>query len=163
LLNLFTAQAENKDYSKYMSVKVKESLRLIETKASVILPSPEGDKSVEMPQWQKSYDIALSEAKEADNPIAAFIAMYALKTIWGEQRKPEDYELLAKTLYAHSLCEGYVSYGKVFESGIVENKNLTKAKEIYEEGLKKCKVSFYPDVLNSAIARVEWAQKRGVK
>jgi hypothetical protein len=141
----------------YLDASTKQILEFLKTKKST---KTYGNNQVMMTPWEDVYSRALKEAKKG-NPIASYLAMYALKTIWGEQRKPADYKLLAKELYKSKQCEGYISFGKVFEQGIEVKVDYQKALEVYQEGLEKCAdISYYGAVLNTGIARVEWKSGR---
>jgi len=157
-LQLFYEQANVNEYKKYETFRVKEALNLIETKKPITLDK-EGKKSVDLPQWPEALAVAKKEAIEQNNPLAAYISLYIIKTLYGVQTKPDDFRELSKILYKHNICEGFLSYGKVFE----DMKDYIKAKEIYKEGTKKCKASFYPNLLQNAYSRVEYKIKKGIK
>lgn len=162
-MGMFWEQIEgNKEQleKEYLDKNTKQIIELLDTKKE---QKTYGDNKVQMTPWGDIYSRALTEARKG-NPIAAYVGMYALKTVWGEQRKPKDYSLLAKELYKSKQCEGYIAYGKVFEQGIEVKVDYNRALEIYQEGLKQCEnISYYGAVLNTGIARAEWKSGRKSK
>lgn len=114
--------------------------------------------SYTVPKWGEAYNSFKKSVEVNKNPISAFLALHIINSYFGKKDYINDYKNFSQLLYENEkgICDAYINYGSIFEEGLMEKKDLAKAKSIYEQGLKEaCTSGWKKQIIESKL----WALK----
>lgn len=114
--------------------------------------------SYTVPKWGDAYNSFKKSVTVNNNPISAFLGLHIINSYLGKKDYINDYKNFSQLLYENEkgICDAYINYGSIYEEGLMEKKDLVKAKAIYEEGLNKaCTSGWKRQIVESKL----WALK----
>lgn len=104
--------------------------------------------------WNRVYENLVKSNNVYQNPISAYYGVYIINKYMGQVNKLDDYKKFSETLYAKekNMCQSFLNYGAIFEKGLGSPINISKAIEVYEEGLRlACKDGWQKQVVESKL------------
>lgn len=124
---------------------------------------PGAPSTIAMPNYPKAIASLAESVRKTGNPIAAYEGSMIINTYLGLKFKNAKtmQKMFTEALYRERTCEGFLNKGKSLMYGTLEKKNLTKAKQVLEEGIKRCKgVSFYEMAISSKMLSANMKMSR---
>lgn len=114
--------------------------------------------SYTIPKWGDAYNSFKKSVAVNKNPISAFLALHIINSYLGKKDYINDYKNFSQFLYENDkgICDAYINYGSIFDEGLMEKRDIVKAREIYEQGLKRaCTNGWKKQIIESKL----WALK----
>lgn len=114
--------------------------------------------SYTVPRWGDAYNSFKKSVAVNKNPISAFLALHIINSYLGKKDYINDYKNFSQFLYENDkgICDAYINYGSIFDEGLMEKRDVVKAREIYEQGLKRaCTSGWKKQIIESKL----WALK----
>lgn len=117
--------------------------------------NPKIEKKLEqiMPDYDKAYEEVKNSVNKYKNSASAYLGLHLIKTLFGKNKQLKEFKEYSELLYSKQkeICSVYIDYGETLEKGYYGKANIKRAKEVYEEGLKKkkCQEGWYFNVLSA--------------
>jgi len=109
---------------------------------------------ISIPNYTKAYKNLEDSYKKTKNPLSSYVLACLIRIPFGKNNKLEDFSKYSKINYENGLCSGYIEYGETLQNGYFVKKDKQRAIKVYQEGLEKCKTSWYSSVLSSKLTTI---------
>lgn len=141
MYKLAVLQLTNKDYMASQDIKSGDPHK----------PDSVKEVTVRVPNFVKALENFKKSYEQYQNPISSFAIAHLIKTSFGKRNHLEDFAYYSEINYKNKLCSGYIDYGEVLQKGYYQKVDLAKAKKVYEEGAKNCKIGWYAAVISAKL------------